>query len=89
MLADIMVVSPEGTITLSQRAMRSLGVCPGSRLVGHIHGNTLVIQSESDSEDNLTAVLDRMADWAESVGLTEEDIRDAIREERAASRRES
>ncbi|MCH3988270.1 MAG: AbrB/MazE/SpoVT family DNA-binding domain-containing protein [Lachnospiraceae bacterium] len=80
---DILKVSSKGQISIPAKARKEMNIKYGDRLAYIVFDDTLVIKPvKMPSEEEFKKSLDEAQSWAASVGLTENDINDAIKEVR-------
>jgi antitoxin PrlF len=76
---DVLKVSSKGQISIPAKARKQMNIRYGDRLAYVVFGDTLVIKPvKMPSEEEFEQSLDEAQSWAASVGLTEDDITDAI-----------
>lgn len=84
---DTMTVSSKGQIAIPAKARKEMNISYGDKLAYVVFGDTLIIKPvRMPSEAEFKKSLDEAQEWAASVGLTEDDINDAIKEVRAEKR---
>jgi AbrB family looped-hinge helix DNA binding protein len=84
---DVLKVSSKGQISIPAKARKEMNIKYGDRLAYVVFGDTLVIKPvKMPSEEEFKKSLDEAQTWAASVGLTESDINDAIKEVREEKR---
>ena len=84
---DVLKVSSKGQISIPAKARKEMNIKYGDRLAYVVFGDTLVIKPvKMPSEEEFKKRLDEAQTWAASVGLTESDINDAIKEVREEKR---
>lgn len=84
---DVLKVSSKGQISIPAKARKEMNIKYGDRLAYIVFGDTLVIKPiKMPSEEEFRNSLDEAQAWAFSVGLTEADIDDAIKEVRKGKR---
>ncbi|MDD6350953.1 MAG: AbrB/MazE/SpoVT family DNA-binding domain-containing protein [Lachnospiraceae bacterium] len=76
---DVLKVSSKGQISIPAKARKKMNIKYGDKLAYVVLGDTLVIKPvKMPSEEEFEKSLDEAQTWAASVGLTEDDISDAI-----------
>lgn len=84
---DVMTVSSKGQITIPGSARKKMKVSQGDKLAYVVFDDTLIIKPiRMPSEKEFEKSLDQAEKWAVSVGLTEEDVNDAIKSARRKKR---
>lgn len=84
---DLLTVSSKGQISIPAKARRKMKISQGDKLAYMVFDDTLVIKPvKVPSNEEFKESLDEAKSWAEEVGLTEDDISDAIRTVRKRNR---
>lgn len=84
---DVLKVSSKGQISIPAKTRKQMNIRYGDRLAYVVFGDTLVIKPvKMPSEEEFEQSLDAARNWAASVGLTEDDIADAIADVRKDKR---
>ena len=80
-LSDITALSSKGQVVLPKAIRESMGIDVGAKLMVISDGNSILLKPIvlPDIED-FRKMMDSASKWAEEVGLTEEDIDDAIKD---------
>lgn len=79
-LSEMTSVSSKGQIVLPKAIRNSLNLIPGSKLMVFSDGNSILIKPVIQPDiSEFQQMMDDAQKWAEEVGLTEDDITDAIR----------
>lgn len=85
---DMLKVSSKGQISIPAKARKEMNIKYGDRLAYVVFGDTLVIKPvKMPSEEEFEKSLDEAQEWAASVGITEDDINEAIKDVRKGKRR--
>lgn len=80
---DMLKVSSKGQISIPAKARKEMNIKYGDRLAYVVFGDTLVIKPvKMPSEEEFEKSLDEAQEWAASVGLTEDDINEVIKDVR-------
>ena len=80
---DMLKVSSKGQISIPAKARKKMNIKYGDRLAYVVFGDTLVIKPvKMPSEEEFERSLDEAQEWAASVGLTEDDINEVIKDVR-------
>ncbi len=80
MVAEVTSVSTKGQVVLPKSIRDELSIGPGAKLIVMCDGDNILIKPiKTPSLDEFSGLMDRAQEWAESVGLQEEDIKDAIK----------
>jgi len=84
---DVLKVSSKGQISIPAKVRKEMNIKFGDRLAYVVFGDTLVMKPvKMPSEEEFEKSLEEANSWAGSVGLTEEDIHEAIKEVRKGKR---
>lgn len=79
-LSEMTSVSSKGQIVLPKAIRNSLNLIPGSKLMVFSDGNNILMKPVIQPDiSEFQQMMDDAQKWAEEVGLTEDDITDAIR----------
>ena len=82
---QIISVSSKGQISIPVSYRKALSIKEGSQLVIDSDGKNIILKPvELPTEDKLSAILAKAREYAETEGLTEEDIKTAIKDSRKA-----
>ena len=85
MTMQIVSVSSKGQIAIPVNYRKALAIKEGSQLVIYSDGENIILKPiELPAEDKLLAALEKAREYAEKEGLTENDIKMAIKETRKA-----
>lgn len=85
MTMQIVSVSSKGQIAIPVNYRKALAIKEGSQLVIYSDGENIILKPiELPAEDKLLAALEKAREYAEKEGLTEDDIKTAIKESRKA-----
>lgn len=85
MTIQIVSVSSKGQIAIPVNYRKALAIKEGSQLVIYSDGENIILKPiELPAEDKLLAALEKAREYAEKEGLTEDDIKTAIKESRKA-----
>lgn len=77
---DTLTVSSKGQITIPGTARKEMNIVQGTKLAYVVFGDTLILKPvKMPTEAEFEKSLDDAQAWAASVGLTEEDVNDAIK----------
>lgn len=77
---DVTALSSRGQVVLPKSIRESLELMPGSRLMVFSDGNNILLKPIKQPDmSEFTELMDGAKEWAESVGMTEDDINDAIK----------
>lgn len=87
MSADVITVSSKGQIVLPSKVRNSLSIQTGDRFAVYVYEDTIMLKPlRLPSESEIEKEFKDAQEWAKSVGLTEEDVNDAIKTVRARKR---
>jgi AbrB family looped-hinge helix DNA binding protein len=87
---DVLKVSSKGQIAIPAKARKEMNIKYGDRLAYVVFGDTLIIKPvRMPGEKEFEKSLDDAQNWAASVGLTENDINETIKEVREGNTRET
>ena len=85
MTVQIVSVSSKGQIAIPASYRKALSIKEGSQLVIYSDGENIILKPvELPAEDKLSAALKKAMEYAEKEGLTEADIKTAIKDSRKA-----
>lgn len=87
MISEVTALSSKGQVVLPKAIRESLKLEPGARLMVFSDGDNILlkpIKQPDISEFNM--LMDKANEWAVEVGMTEDDITDAIKEVRKRRR---
>ena len=85
MTMQLVTVSSKGRISIPDDYRKALSIKEGSQLVIFSDGENIILKPvELSSKDRLPAALAKARNYAEKEGLTENDIKTAVKESRKA-----
>ena len=85
MTMQLVSVSSKGQIAIPVSYRKALSIKEGSQLVIFSDGENIILKPvELSSKDRLPAALAKARNYAEKEGLTENDIKTAVKESRKA-----
>ena len=85
MTMQLISVSSKGQIAIPVSYRKALSIKEGSQLVIYSDGENIILKPvELPTEDKLSAILAKARKYAETEGLTGEDIKAAIKDSRKA-----
>ena len=88
MSVDILTLSSKGQIVLPATVRKDMSLKNGDKLVMYFENNVIMLKPiQLPTEEEFKAELDKAQKWAASVGYTEDDINDIIKETRSKKRR--
>lgn len=83
-LSDVTAVSSKGQIVLPKSIRDYLQLCPGAKLMVFSDGENILLKPiPAPDFAEFSQLMDAAAAWAETVGMSEADITDAIKTVRA------
>lgn len=89
-MSDVTAVSSKGQVVLPKAIRDSMKIGAGAKLMVFCDGNSILLKPIPQPELNeFRAMMDAAAEWADKVGMTEDDIDDAIRTVRSRRRGET
>ena len=87
MTMQLVSVSSKGQIAIPVSYRKALSIKEGSQLIIYSDGENIILKPvELPTEDKLSSALAKAREFAEKDGLTEEDIKAAIKESRKAKK---
>lgn len=79
----IITVTSKGQVAIPKEVRRELNIDNGSKLFVYVYGDTLMMKVlKLPNPEEFKKKLDEAEKWAESVGLTEEEVNRVIKEVR-------
>ncbi|CBK75156.1 looped-hinge helix DNA binding domain, AbrB family [Butyrivibrio fibrisolvens 16/4] len=79
-VAEVTSVSTKGQVVLPKSIRDALAIRPGAKLIVMSDGDNILIKPiKTPTLSEFSDLMDKAQAWAESVGLQEEDINDAIK----------
>ena len=89
-LSDVTSVSSKGQIVLPKAIRDALRIVTGAKLMVFSDGENILLKPiQEPSLSDFSDLLDAASDWAASVGMSDDDITDAIKSVRARRRSSS
>ncbi len=86
-LSDVTAVSSKGQVVLPKAIRDNLQIEPGVKLMVISDGTSILLKPIPEPDiSEFRNLLDAAADWADKVGMTEDDITSAIRSVRKAKK---
>ena len=83
-LTEVTAVSSKGQVVLPKAIRDSLSLIAGAKLMVLCDGENILLKPIRKPDiSEFRGMMDQAAKWAADVGMTEDDITDAIREVRA------
>ncbi|MCR4566923.1 MAG: AbrB/MazE/SpoVT family DNA-binding domain-containing protein [Pseudobutyrivibrio sp.] len=80
LVAEVTSVSSKGQVVLPKAIRDALSIVPGAKLMVMSDGDNILIKPiKAPSLSEFSALMDKTKEWAESVGMKEEDIDEAIK----------
>lgn len=88
-VSEITTVSSKGQVVLPMSIRNAMNIQPGAKLMIFSDGESILLKPiiEPDASE-VRAMLDAANAWAAEVGLSEEDIEDAIKTVRTRKKKE-
>ena len=87
MSIDVLTVSSKGQVVLPVEMRKKLSIEAGSRLAAYASGDVIMLMPITiPTEQDFAARLDEAKEWAASVGYTEADVSDIIKDVRRKKR---
>ncbi len=79
-MSDVTVLSSKGQIVLPKAIRDSLKIASGAKLMVFSDGDSILLKPiPAPDISEFRALMDKAEEWADSVGMQEEDISDAIK----------
>ena len=79
----IITVTSKGQVAIPKEVRKELNIDNGSKLFVYVYGDTLMMKVlKMPNPEEFKKKLDEAEKWAESVGLTEEEVNRVIKEVR-------
>ena len=79
-LSDVTALSSKGQIVLPKAIRDFLKIDPGSKMMVFSDGYSVLLKPIAAPDlSEFNSLMDAAADWAKQVGMTEDDITDAIK----------
>ena len=86
-LSDVTAVSSKGQVVLPKAIRDDLQIEPGAKLMVISDGTSILLKPIPEPDiSEFRNLLDAAANWADEVGMTEDDISSAIKSVRKAKR---
>ncbi len=86
-MAAITALSSRGQIVLPISIRKELGLTAGTQFIVFSDSNNILLKPVKEPTlEEFSKLLDKANNWAESVGMKEEDINDAIKNVRKAKK---
>lgn len=87
MSVAVLTVSSKGQIVLPSKVRNSMSIQTGDKLAVYTYDGAIILKPvRLPSEDEIRAEFREAQEWAASVGLTEDDVDEAIKKVRARKR---
>lgn len=87
MISDVTALSSKGQVVLPKAIREALALVPGSRLMVFSDGDNILLKPIKQPDiSEYNKLMDEANKWAQDVGMTEEDITDAIQSVRQRRR---
>ena len=85
---DVISISSKGQIVIPKEMRDELSIQTGDKIVAMCEGNTIVLRRcQKPTHKEFQEALDSCRSWAKEVGLTQQDVDDAIKQVREESDR--
>ncbi len=83
-MSDVAAVSSKGQIVLPKAIRESLNIDTGAKLMVFSDGDSILLKPiQTPDISEFKTLMDAASEWAKRVGMTEDDITDAIKTVRA------
>lgn len=83
-MSDVAAVSSKGQIVLPKAIRESLNIDTGAKLMVFSDGDSILLKPiQTPDISEFKKLMDAASEWAKRVGMTEDDITDAIKTVRA------
>ncbi len=80
MSVEVLTVSSKGQVVLPVEMRKELSIEYGDKLAAYASGGVIMLKRiEIPSEKDFMAKMDEAQEWAQTVGMTEDDITEAIK----------
>lgn len=87
LMTDVTALSSRGQIVLPKPIRDALSLFPGSKLMVFSDGDNILLKPIKQPDiSEFTKLMDDAKAWAEDVGMTEDDITDAVKAVRSMKR---
>ena len=87
MSVDVLTVSSKGQVVLPASMRRALSITSGTKFAAYAAGDVIMLKMiDIPSESDFKSMLGEARQWAREVGLTEDDVNDAIKSVRKNKR---
>ena len=87
LITDVTALSPHGQVVLPKTVRDELSLMPGSRLMVFSDGDNILLKPIKQPDiSEFNSLMNDAKKWAENVGMTEEDISEAIKSVRRTRR---
>ena len=87
LMTDVTALSSKGQVVLPKNIREALALMPGSRLMVFSDGDNILLKPIKQPDmTEFSNLMDGAKKWAENVGMTEDDISDAIKAVRKSRR---
>ncbi len=81
---NLLTVSSKGQIVLPAAIRKELHINSGDKLAVYSEGDIIMLKPiHMPTKDTFLSMLDRAQEWAASVGYSEQDVNDIIKESRS------